>query len=502
MHAGFRIQNRSRLGGVRVSEICLGTLVIILLSLAVLYQNRRLSNVDQVWERYRQKIKLPPSEVLKFVTLGYDQIYADWLWLQSIQQYGKGWITENNSTEPIFEYFDVLTDIDPQFVSAYRFGNLIIGDNRLDWENGQGLLRKGVYKNPDNYDIPYLGLYNAIWQTDDRIDAKWFAYQLRRNPNAPHFMKRLEEYIERKSGRYDAAFEINMRYLLEYLATGNEVEESIVRKRMRVSLDDWYRNELDDAAQRYIDLYGDHPMRMEDILTPDLRPDFRAPVPSLIQRSLDQYEVEISQIHGKEVPRALVDQVVEASYANVVGLPPEPLYQTWYFIHDGIRNDYVLNPQGFGRDPKHLPYIIAAGEMIKRINEHMVQFQRFVMEFKEENGRLPNDSEVDEYIIRDPLGGHFVYDRTDPVSPVYGTFQSTAARRIDQNREPRMGWSGPGPFPLPLQPSLKEHEVDLVWGIENGYIKEDGTEIWTVTKDTVNPEDPLGVKQFVRDLMP
>ena len=91
-----------------------------------------------------------------------------------IQAFGSGWQTEDGTQKPVFQYFDTLTDVDPHFISAYRFANLIIGDQRGDYVLGQEILRKGVYKNPMNYDLPYLGVYNAVWTEGKPEDARWF----------------------------------------------------------------------------------------------------------------------------------------------------------------------------------------------------------------------------------------------------------------------------------------------------------------------------------------
>lgn len=523
------LRPRNRRAFIRANEVFPLIMIVGCLSFAVFYQSKRLAGVKQQWDRFYQTMKLPPVEFVQLFTLGYDNIYANWLWLQSIQAFGKGWITDTmqkridlegyirdqgdaltradrerleaelndlreRQTEPIFQYFDTLTEIDPKFVAAYRFGNLIIGDNRLDWRRGQLLLRKGCHKLPNNYDIPYLGLYNAIWMTGDKIDARWFARRLHRIPETPNFMRRLESFIEQRDGRFDVAFEYNIRYLVEYLSRGNDMESSIVRNRIVGLLDKWYRGELDNAVDRYLEKYKEHPHLMEDLLEPGVRPDFRAPTFSAFEAAMERNEFDINLVNpNRQVPQELVDRIVEQSIRPIVGLPPEP-YGSWFLLHPELRRLYLSD--GVRPNDSRYPYIVSARELLPLDDQKSLLAQEFILGFYRENNRVPQEHEMPQFNARDMLGGHFQYDRIAEESPIYGVFYSTAGRRIMENQEPRMGMWGPGPFPLAIMPRLKDHPSDLEWGLRMGYILEDGTELWELENPGVGRDDH--VPEFLR----
>lgn len=507
---------------IRANEIFPLIMIVGCLSFAIFYQTKRFEGVKQQWDRFYQTMKLPPVEFVELFTLGYDNIYANWLWLQSIQAFGKGWITDtmqkridlegyikeqgdnltraeresleaelndlrDRQTEPIYQYFDTLTEIDPKFVAAYRFGNLIIGDNRLDWKRGQQLLRKGTHKNPNNYDIPYLGLYNAIWMTGDKIDARWFARRLQRIPDTPNFMRRLESFIEQRDGRFDVAFEYNIRYLVEYISRGNEMETSIVRGRIGGLLDKWYRDELDQAVDRYLEKYKEHPQLMEDLLEPGIRPDFKAPTPNGFDAALENNSFDIELVDPtKQVPQDLVDRIVEQATRPIVGLPPEPS-GTWYLLHPELRRLYLS--EGISPNDSRYPYIVSARELLPLDDQKALLAQQFILNFYEENDRVPQEHEMPQFNARDMLGGHFQYDRIAEESPIYGVYYSTAGRRIMEGQEPRLGLWGPGPFPFAIMPRLKDHPSDREWGERMGYILEDGTELWELSNPGGKPED-------------
>lgn len=457
-----------------IRDLLLGGFILVLLVIAVSYQNRRLKGAKQVWAKFEQKTKLPPSDILKIVTLGYDNIYADWLWLKSIQAFGMGWITEDGTTEPIYQYFDTLTDIDPHFISAYRFANMIIGDNRQDWERAADILRKGIYKNPNDYQLPYLGLYDAIWQSNNNTDARWFAHMLQRT-DAPNFMKRLQEYIERREGRFEVAYEYNVRYLLEYKSQGNDVESDIIVKRMQNLLDSWYRREMLSSIILYVDEHDKHPSQYEELLDPAIRPDFEAPTMSGFMNAIDSHGLEISQTRADEVSEELVAAIIDESKSRIVGLPPEP-FGTWYFIHGPTRH-----VKGFFAENGEVHYLVAARQLLEMTNARAIMAQTFILDYYKEHQEKPTQAILwnQGLLGRDPLGGHYVYDPDAEESPKYGVFYSTAARRISEGTAMRLGLKGPGPFPTTIEPRLSDYPVDRVWGIANGFIQPDGEELWS-----------------------
>ena len=470
---------RGRRGGVRLGEIWLAVAIVASLIFAIVVQNQRFSNLGFRTSLYRQRIKLPPSDVLKFVTLGYDNIYANWLWLQSIQAFGSGWITEDGTTEPIFAYFDGLTDVDPHFISAYRFANLIIGDNRKDFVRGQDILRKGVIKNPRNFDIPYLGVYNAIWQYDGPNDARWFASRFDRIPETPSFMRRLAEYIERRSGRYEVAFEFNARYYIEYLLKNNEIEQNIVERRLQDLLDKWNRRHLGDAIDRFYEANGRHPERMESLLNAEMLPPAEIPTIEGIAYAREMMADTLDRMNpSAPIPQEVVDEFIRLATSTIVGLPPDP-YGTWYMIWGASAVYHNKLKTSKFEDGSLTPYLRSARDQVEMMNDNAMRAQAFIMEFyAETDGELPSDEQLSRFLGRDPLGGHYVYQRDAPESPIYGVFYSTSGRRLGAGQNPRMGLRGPGPFPFSIEPDLTEHQSEMEWALEYGLISDEGNVLY------------------------
>lgn len=460
-----------RRGFIRVSELLLGLVVLTAIGIAALIQDRRFKNLEFKAELFQQRLELAPAAIARAASLGYDEIYADYLWLQSIQAFGSGWITPNQDTKPIVKYFDNLTDIAPEYIAAYRFGNLVVGDQRRDYEGGRYLLRKGTIANyRRDYSLPYLGLYNSIWEGNNPADGRWFASYLKKAPETPNFMLRLEEYIERKAGRFDAAYDINMRYLLEYVVTNNDLERDIMMRRISDVLGRQYKAALTEGAKRFLAEHHRHPRAMEELLRPEYLPAYNAGSMGQLMAALEKHDEALSQKQTRQdLDDAFVEQVIADSRQPIIGLPPEPT-GSWYFINSAWREEMIGNPS-LAREGEPLPYIVTAREMLEISDGASMSAQGYIMQFYADNKTLPTDHDMRYYLIRDGMGGRYVYQRVAPESPTYGVFFSTSARRVIDKIEPRMGVSGPGPFPFQLEPRLRDHADDYNWALKQGFIE-------------------------------
>ncbi len=489
------LRNRRR-GKVDLKDLVLGVLILLAATHSAWFQDKRFAHQEFRSGVYKQQIKLPPKEALKFVTLGYDNVYADWLWLQSIQNFGAGWVTENNVTEPISEYFDTLTDLDPQFISAYRFGNMILGENRHDYDAAQALIRKGIHLNPQDYDLPFLGLYSSIWETKDMEAARFYADRIRNIPDAPNYMKRMEEYIERKSGHLGAAFEINARYLLQYQSHNNDIEFAIMRRRIRSVLEQWYAQDLSEAVDKFVEANGDGPRRIEELMDARYLEPFEAPTMERLDLSLQLIE-EDGRLpkNMDEVPDALVEEVVTNSTTRIVGLPPDP-YGFWYLIYTPYREGFEKAPKQY--EEFELPYLISGNDLKTRIDQITASAHAVILEHQNtNNGELPPAELMDKFIGPDQLGGHFEYDPS--AANHREAFYSTGLRRALSKQDPRMGLWGPPPWKqlpshMTLEPSLLDFPEEVRWGRAHGYITQDGRELRTreeVDENAALTEGPM-----------
>jgi tetratricopeptide (TPR) repeat protein len=133
-----------------------GVILMILLIVASVPFQRRIDNIRGKFRSIEETLYFP-SSALRRISLGYDDLLADIYWLRALQYFGGTRFVDADSGH-LYKYFDILTDLDPKFVNAYRFGGSFLAEPRPlglgDVGNGMKLFDKGRMNNPDNFRIP------------------------------------------------------------------------------------------------------------------------------------------------------------------------------------------------------------------------------------------------------------------------------------------------------------------------------------------------------------
>jgi len=94
------------------------------------------------------------SSTLKRLSLGYEELIADIYWIRALQYFSN---TKSINMDPseLYKYFDIITDLDPKFVNAYRYGGTFLAEppdlGLGEIELGIRLLDKGRLNNPENF---------------------------------------------------------------------------------------------------------------------------------------------------------------------------------------------------------------------------------------------------------------------------------------------------------------------------------------------------------------
>ncbi len=438
--------------------------------------------------KFIQRVNIPSEEAIKIMALGYDNAYANVMTLTAIQNFGAAWDTEAKVVEPIYNYFDVLTQLDPNFVEVYELGNLVLSDTYGERENNKGhylsidLMRKGNYNNPSVWKIPYLAMYTSVWGLNDDNLAKSFLPILRRIPKTPDYVLRMEEYIERQSGRYHIAFDINLEHYLSYIDQQKEAEENVARMKLATILDGWYKTQIATVASQYYEDNGRHPLAIEELISGPYMIEFEAPTAKLIEDSINaHYNESGSLLEKKELIRS-------ESTRTIKGLPPEP-NGTWYYINSFTANQFNQRPEDFSQKLlDRFSYIVPVKDVLDRNNVTSIRAQSFIFDYINTNTIAPTAEEMKSYLIPDGMGGHYVYftDVAGSDGRVLPRFYSTAMIRFDDNnpnKDPRIGLSGTlDQFParsfqipdmpdyLTAEPSIWDFEEDAVWAICKGFV--------------------------------
>lgn len=142
---------------------------------------------------------LPSGKFMEQVSLGYNQITADIIWSQAVQYYG-GYRKGDHDLAYFEGLIHLVTDLDPHFVFPYRFGALVLSQDMEAFDRGIGVLRKGMHRNPTNWELPFeIGFLYFVDARDPDMAARYFDLASRM-PDAPDLARRFAAFVYSRAG--------------------------------------------------------------------------------------------------------------------------------------------------------------------------------------------------------------------------------------------------------------------------------------------------------------
>lgn len=360
---------KSLRGKIIIKHIILGLVFLAFLGGAVYIQHRHLMKIKPS-RPYRDSLYLPRGEYVKFLSLGYDMIMADILWLRAIQAFGGHYLGDRNY-EGIINLFDVITDLNPNFIDAYLFGNTVIGEEAGQKEKGLALIDKGINKTlRRSYRLGYWGGYDATWNLRDYKRAKYYFRMSLKCPDSPDYVERLLTYTDEKMGNYHVAFQKRVEDYLRALDNNDSLLEGISRRKIIDVIRQWHVAILKQAATKYSEKFGADISNLDQLAKEGLLGEYSVPVFQRLEDIIQRYRERQQKLlpHFEEI----VDYAMQ-SFKNQI--PPEPA-GTWYFV--------VYN-----QELKDTDYIMASDEAREFTKSYLQTARALIQKFKEENGRYP-----------------------------------------------------------------------------------------------------------------
>ncbi len=240
-----------------ISTICMAGFVVFF-GLAVGLQRNQLQRMRAEPHTYHDWLYLPSSQYVKWTTLGFDQFTADLLWLRSIQAFGAS-MAQKQELGALYNYFDVITDLDPQFLAVYTFANMVIGEEARDHVRGLKILEKGMTENPRKYRLPYDAAFFSYWTMDDPKLGKYYTTLAIKAPDCPAFVRGWEAYFDSKMGKYQAAVEKYFAEYAHYFRAGDAVMMQNKYSNFRKAMTQWIVAEIRSKALEFHAREGRHP---------------------------------------------------------------------------------------------------------------------------------------------------------------------------------------------------------------------------------------------------
>jgi tetratricopeptide (TPR) repeat protein len=186
-------------------SLSVGLAVVLIASCALIYVIR--SGMD--YRRYSAEVVeeltyYPSGRLLKVADLGFTSLVADVMWLRGIQYYGEH--RSGDRRYPLAEHiFSSITNLDPEFIGAYRFGAIVVCEDAGSPAGAISLLRKGLASNPGCWEIPFdLGFLYFIDLNDYARAAHYFKFASGMK-GSPDLTRRFTAFAYRKAGKSDLA---------------------------------------------------------------------------------------------------------------------------------------------------------------------------------------------------------------------------------------------------------------------------------------------------------
>jgi hypothetical protein len=236
-----------------ISTAMMGMLVALQVSL------KPWQDADKKLERF---LYLPDGEYLKIASLGYRELIADLLWIQSIQVMGEKKVSES-SGRWLYRALDVITTLDPKFVRAYEAGGLALTTLVVLPEESNRLMMKGMRHNPAEWKLPFLIGINYYYELYDDAKAAEYMAQASRLPGAPSSLATLAANLYVSGHSPQQA--VNLLTALYEEATDDSAKQ-LLEVRLKIVLTERDLQLLEQAINRYRMQNGQFPPTLEALV--------------------------------------------------------------------------------------------------------------------------------------------------------------------------------------------------------------------------------------------
>ena len=245
----------------------------------------------QAWLDRQPKPRVPLDETLylkstrtfKGFSLGFNAFLADWYWFRTIQYFGNQ--VEGDSTnwrlDALPELLDLVLELDPHYLAAYRFGAAFLPDTQ--YTQTVALLERGIRANPAEWRLQ-LDLGYLHWRQKHFAEAAAAYQNASRVPGAPAWLSVLAATVATQGNDRATAQEIFMRL---YENSTDEYVRQLSQARLRQLQAETELEQLNRLLVRYREQTGICPPTLAALVQWTLRSGLRAELSDELQ--LDEH---------------------------------------------------------------------------------------------------------------------------------------------------------------------------------------------------------------------
>ncbi len=204
----------------------------------------------------RTKVYIGPSKNIKGFTFGYDDFLASAMWVRLVQDFH---ICDQNSRKVeypefkdkvnpldeiltrelppsrcedgwVYQMLDVITDLQPEFRSAYVDGATMLSVLVDDRKGAQKIFHKGIKNYPEDWELLYRAAYHEMFEMQDAESAKGLMLKAAKR-GAPKWVYSLAAQLFSRTGQGVFALSI-LESVLERDLAGNFSDR--IKRRIKI----------------------------------------------------------------------------------------------------------------------------------------------------------------------------------------------------------------------------------------------------------------------------
>ncbi|MCX7044332.1 MAG: hypothetical protein NTX50_02455 [Candidatus Sumerlaeota bacterium] len=342
------------------------------------------------------------------LSVGYRLPLSDFLFMRSIQAFG-GMFRGVRNYQSLFNLFFVITDLDPKYIDVYKFGNLVMGDEGGQQEQGIELLDKGMILNRDKYRLPYEAMYCLMYQmaeTDrNRQRALFYIKMAMKSKDAPDWLPRQLPDILAKKGKYHQAIRYGLQGYLEALDQRQPVLIGVYYRRLLSTIHNWQLDSLLKEAIAFKKAHGRDIASVRELF--EANPPFEYETLDMlrVRQIVMNYEANGKKLTPdlEKIFQLCTNVTHEQPYdARILDDPlrlnDRPPYMVMFGYNSGDRFNFIQSEEDvMGYLERYLP------QMRAKLQEYWKREKKLPVRFEDV---LPPGSVV----MREPFGGKWIYE--------------------------------------------------------------------------------------------
>jgi hypothetical protein len=338
-------------------------IVFALIVISVPFQER----IDDIRGEFRsiEETLYLSSSNLKKLSLGYKEIIADIYWMRALQYFGSqsfagaveqaqaNKLSAKPKSDLLYHYFDIITDLDPRFVNAYRYGGTFISEPSPigldDIEKGTMLFDKGRNNNPANFRLPLEEAFIYYLYAKDYQRAADLFKDASQKPGLTDFrrasLRGMAALAQSKGGNKKLSRQI---WKIIYETTTDEGRKNFALRNLKEVDTMDIEERLTEALREYVSRYNETPKSLEVLKDASIiREVPKEPLGGKFVILGKLREVKSSTLLDEQIQTNLAYLNAKAhKFKTLFGIYPKDLVKLREFIEKEERGEYPPNPLG------------------------------------------------------------------------------------------------------------------------------------------------------------